>query len=212
MIEALSKEKSERGSTPALALLSAAIIWSCSVPPESARMVPEAVSISAKPSGRTIRVIAVTEGGPTSSKWEQGAILQPFPEARINDDTFRKALIDTLRRSGLFKEVVSSGDSDYELSATLFAQKVSTLGWGWVTATLGVRYALTRAGSKSPLWIDSLVTACDSSSGLSAITIESEANECAMKKNLERMLKQLARPGGPLSDTPKTASAAMTRT
>ncbi len=68
---------------------------------------------------------------------------------------------------------------------------VSTLGWGYVTATVGARYDLIQSGSNSPIWTYPEGTSRDSGVSLSAAVIESEANECAIRKNLEALVKEL---------------------
>ncbi len=179
----------------ALIAFDAVGVTGCStIPPQAANMVPQQEQIVApKAAAKTLRVVAMTVGSPGSTL-AQAFAQEPLAQTRITDGAFRDALMNTLAVSGLFKRVSAEGNADYEIDGTVYSQQMSTTGWGWVTATIGVRYKLIETASGTEVWRDSSVSQCDSSIGFKmGIAMQSEANECAMRKNLLHLVEQLAK-------------------
>ncbi len=117
---------------------------------------------------------------------------EPAPQSRVTNDALRDALRSTVEESGLFNSVHSQGRTDYELRALIFSQQIKG---GWHdTGTIGARYKLIDAVSGKTVWQDSIVTDCYSDvNSIMGVSAQSDAEECAMQKNLSEMVDELSK-------------------
>ncbi len=95
--------------------------------------------------GKSLSVGPVT----SSSESRAGGVV-----ANVTAETFREALIETLRRSQLFETVATAPDGSYRLSAEIISEKYS--GMLANTITLFVRYELERDGT--PIWSENILS------------------------------------------------------
>lgn len=70
----------------------------------------------------------------------------------VGNDTFKQALIETLKDSGIFKAVSQNPGGDYLLSAQIISQKLE----GYGTLTLFVRYRLVENASGKIVWANNI--------------------------------------------------------
>lgn len=163
-------------------LLLLALLGGCVSAPLASRMTPDLAGIQAPKTEKVLRVGAVTGGEKTN----------PLDRPRIEDEGFQEALINTLQSSGLFKEVTTGREGDYELSVQIISQ--DSLGTFSTTLLLFVNYRLTDLGSGKELWKENLlsqyeVTGTEVFAGLERLK---RAQEGAVKDNLTRLVKKLS--------------------
>jgi hypothetical protein len=124
------------------------LLSACAAPPEPAGMTV-AAGPSAAPgaaSDKTLEVEPVTGGTPTEAS----------QQATLGNDEFHAALVASLKNSGLFREVTTSGNADWRLTA-LIASQAAHGHWS-TTQELMIRYELFRAGVEQPSWSETVYT------------------------------------------------------
>ena len=94
-------------------LFVAVMLVSCATAPEKDKMIPYVDYSTFAPSGCALRITEV-EGGEETG-WN-------IP--KIDNKAFKEALMDALRKSGLFKEIFTDHAGDYELYTEVVSQKV----------------------------------------------------------------------------------------
>jgi ABC-type uncharacterized transport system auxiliary subunit len=186
------RTKKWKAVVAAASLITTLTMSACWGAPQAENMLPKKATAVASSSGKTLRIVATIEGG-SGSLLAQAFVYETSDKARISDSVFRQALTDAFTRSGMFSSVTTQGQADYELRATLFQQRASTLGLSYTSARIGVRYVLVETASKREVWRDTLYTDADSGFGISAVAMQSEANEGAMRANLEQLVDLLSR-------------------
>jgi hypothetical protein len=162
-------------------LLLALLISGCVSAPLASRMTPDLAGIQLAKTEKVLRVGTVTGGEKTN----------PLDRPRIEDEGFREALINTLQRSGLFKEVTTELGGDYGLSAQIISQ--DDVGNYSTTVMLFVNYRLTDARSGQELWKENLLsqyklTVSEVFVGLKRLKM---CQEGAVKDNLTQLVKKL---------------------
>lgn len=173
-------------------------LFACSAP-RSANMVRQPASTTPPIAAtKTLRLLATTSDR-TIPPWVfetgVGLVAPPTTESAITQADFYRALNTTLADSRLFKNVVVGGAADYELDGRIFSEEISNGGLG--TATLGVRYRLVEPSSGKLSWSGTLVSECKLNEIIPSSIISSDsisnANECAMRKNLAELVNDLAK-------------------
>lgn len=163
-------------------LLLLALVGGCVSAPLASRMTPDLAGIQVPKTAKVLRAGAVTGGEKTN----------PLDRPRIEDEGFQEALVSTLQSSGLFKEVTTKQDGDYELSAQIISQ--DSLGTFSTNLLLFVHYRLTDLRSGKELWQENLlsqyeVTGAEVFAGLVRLK---RAQEGAVKDNLTQLVKKLS--------------------
>jgi len=156
---------------------------SCTVKaPESQYMTPEIDYSKFTTTGKTIKIGEVKGG------------IKPTSMGRpsIGNEGFQEALITTLRKSGLFKEVFTDGNSDYELLTEIVAQKWHP-GFS-ITSTLFVKYRLVEAKSNREIWKENIYSQYEAESEEAWLGQDraTKANEGAVRENLKLLLEKLS--------------------
>jgi len=171
------------------------VIAACCAPVQVENMAPQIEQTATpKAATKTVRVVGTTDPGTGSLMAMVGVIGnvgEPAPQSRITDSAFRIALQNALTQSGLFKSVFAQSKADYELDGSVFSQQI-TNGWHY-SATIGVRYKLVETATGKEVWTDSSVSQCDGGIGIMGVGAQSEANECAMRKNLSQLVDNLSK-------------------
>lgn len=146
------------------------------------RMVPDTSSIPTPKFEKSIAVGQVT-----------GAQEQTFGgPAMVSDEQFKATLVQALDQSGMFRDVVTDGSADLELSAEFVAQGQGA-GLNYLSA-LVVEYLIVDSTSRDEIWSDAYnsrheVTVGDALSG-SKRTVW--AAEGSVRKNIAQLLEGLA--------------------
>jgi hypothetical protein len=203
--------KTNYGCTLYCAALIAIFTLTACATPQAENMVPQTQPIEkSRAILKSVRVVATAPAGSASPSQADlvsqllfgktsnsamvggpGTVGEPAPQSRITDEVFRDVLQRSVAQSGLFSIVRTEGKTDYELDASIFSQQMMQ-SWGY-TAELGIRYKIFNTETGKDLWQDSIVTQCYSGSSLTAITSQSVANECAMRKNLSKLLETISK-------------------
>jgi len=175
-------------------LILASLITGCvsGTAPLASRMTPDLAGIRLPKTEKVLRLGAVTVGEITNPG-EKGAVMAGQP--RIQKEGFQEALINTLRSSGLFKEVTTAGEGDYTLSAQILSQYPLTDFS--VTLVLFVNYRLVdRSGQE--VWQENFLSLNDVMSEVTRGDEESphdwwkRTKEGAAKDNLTQLVKKLS--------------------
>ena len=126
-------------------------------------------------------VVVTAEGNEKS-----GPVLLP-------NEGFSTALVESLRKIGLFKTVETSGSSAFRLDTTI-EDVAYPLQMGNVTVTLQVDWRLIRISDNQVLWHDKILstytaTVGDAFNGMKRCRL---ATEGAARQNIEQGLAKLA--------------------
>jgi hypothetical protein len=155
-----------------------AVAAGCVGTPVATEMTPPVSGPVGKASGKTLKVMPLQEGETyrnSLAKWNMKA------------DSFKEALVATLRQTGRFKEVFTSQEGDYLLRPTLISIDV---GHGLSPSLhLFVHYSLVEAGSGQEIWQGNLYSKGTSEPGRGGI---SGAYEAAVKNNLSQLQAKMS--------------------
>lgn len=128
--------------------IAGAVLAGCAEAPH-----PEAMAVSSGESHTAIdHTLALDEvsGGQTTNSSDN---------VTLGNTEFQQALLASLNTSGLFHRVVVGEPGDWRLHATIVSQE---LRGGWpITEELTVRYELTDAAGRTPLWADTVYSKKD---------------------------------------------------
>ena len=152
----------------------------CAPNPESENMVARDM-----PQSRSIHDTAVVtvSGGVQPGFWTNNVV--------ISSEAFSNALAESLRKSGIFRSVVTSGPAAYSLEATLEDLALAQLGG---TVILKVDWRLISFSDNQLLWHEKIQTSDTKTLGDALIGVHRKnlAVEAATRKNIEQALAQLA--------------------
>lgn len=116
-----------------------------------------------------------------------GELTNPMGMSKIESKGFQDALVTTLRKSGIFKEVFIDRSGDYELKTQIVSQKMAS--WLATTnVTLFVHYRLFETKTNKEVWSQSFLSQYDADN----LNKGPHANEGAVRDNLTQLLKKLA--------------------
>lgn len=159
------------------------ILANCTVKaPDPQYMIPDIDYSTFASTGKTLKIVEVKGGIKTD----------PMGKPTIENEGFQKALISTLRKSGLFKEVLTDGKSDYELSTEIVAQKHHP-GFS-ITSSLFVKYSLIETKSNQEIWKENIYSQYEADFEEAALGQDraTKANEGAVRENLNKLLIKLS--------------------
>lgn len=171
-------------STVLIAATVLTILCGCSLTPQVVNMVPLASSYSPARTERPISVGAVDGGEESDPMWKG---------SRISDMDLRAALARALQDARY--NLISSGTGvDYVLTARILFQEQPGAGFD-MTATLKVRYSLSRSGTTEPFWFREIRSSYKATMGQAFSGAErlNKANEGAVRENLKELLNELAK-------------------
>ena len=152
--------------------------------PQVVNMVPRAESRVFAKTAQPIGVSDVYGGEESDPMWKG---------SRIDRASFRKALTKALFYAGYRVFESGPGQPTYQLSARIVDQVQPAVGLN-MTAALRVRYTLTSLVDAGFRWEKDVSSAHTATMGDAFIGAErlNKANEGAVRKNLERLLEELA--------------------
>jgi hypothetical protein len=148
-------------------------------------MVPK---LSARPAARIDKTVAVAKvtGGKEPS-------LEPMESMTIGNEQFEAALIETLDASALFRSVLRTGTSDYQLEARIVSQQPQRAGYLTVTSSLIVNYRLRETGSGRDVWHETIISQ-ETAEGRWGTTDDIKKSLAgAAQRNLAEMVEKLSR-------------------
>lgn len=119
----------------------------CAVTVEKAELIPPNVATYAS-TGKTIYVAPVT----IRPQPKPGFLMNEPP--RLDSETFRNAIVGTLRRTSLFSDIKTTGTADYTLTADVVGQRI--LGGASNVGLLLVHYSLAAPDNKQVIWSGNL--------------------------------------------------------
>ena len=157
----------------------------CATSPRLLHMVSQTESNIFKNSNKILKV-EMPAGGQESDPI--------FAGSRIDNVTFWGALIQTLKKSSLFTQVISTDSADYVMQAQILDQQQPFIGFN-MTTTLAVLYSVTDAQDESKVWEREIVskftaTVGDAFSGAARLN---KANEGAVRENFQKLLEHLSK-------------------
>ena len=119
-----------------------------------------------------------------------GKATDPLEKPALDGQGFQAALIAGLRRSGLFRDVITAGPAGWTLRAVIVSQAMD--GTFRVSEDLMIRYDLSD-GSGGALWGETVVSRCerDVADDFDGQTRMRKVIECAARRNLTAMLTRL---------------------
>jgi hypothetical protein len=159
------------------------ILANCTVKaPDPQYMIPDIDYSTLTSTGKILKIVEVKGGIKTD----------PLGKPTIGNEEFQEALISTLKKSELFKDVFTVGNSDYELSTEIVAQKWHP-GFS-ITSSLFVKYSLIETKSNKEIWKENIYSQYlaefkEASEGGRRAT---KANEGAVRENLKLLLRKLS--------------------
>ena len=146
---------------------------------------PEAMVISSGESHTVIdHTLALDEvsGGQTTNSSDK---------VTLGNAEFQQALLVRLNTSELFRRVVVGEPGDWRLHATIVSQE---LRGGWpITEELTVRYELTDAANRTPLWADTVYSNKDTGMNEDIVLLERARllTEATARDNIATFLEHL---------------------
>lgn len=157
-----------------LLLFIAVVLVSCATAPEKNKMIPYIDYSTFASSSRTIKITEVKGGEET---WDV---------SRLDDKSFKEALIDTLKKSGLFKEIFTDQTSDYELDTEIVSQKLQPGLTAY--AALFVHYRLVETKTNQVVWTENIFSQNDAFGANQG----KDVLEGAARDNLAQLIRKLA--------------------
>ena len=175
-----------RRALRAASLLSALALAACAQAPQPNAMTPAPAAI---PSGAIPQstapplLVQPVAGGTATDPWGKPA---------LDGQGFREALIAVLRRSGLFRDVITEGTAGWTLRAVIVSQAME--GTFRTSEDLMIRYDISN-GSSRQLWGETVVSRCELGVAefFDGQTRMKKVIECAARRNLTDMLTRLRR-------------------
>lgn len=146
-------------------------------------MVPQHLVSVPAASSKTVAIMLAQGGEDTN----------PFTAPSIGDSGFRKAIQLTLERSGLFQGAFVDQNADYLLYPEVLTQEL--IPGLKMTAVLHTRYRLIEEWSQKTLWEGRILSVYDADfgEGLYGLSRARAALEGAVRKNLEKLVRRLAK-------------------
>ncbi len=175
----LSMKKNKTIKTVFLVLIVAVAITGCAA--SVTHMIPSFNHTTFVSTDKTL-MVAEVKGGEKS---------KPFPSAsisKIENEGFHEALTNTLKESGIFKEVFTAEKGDYEIYAEIMSYGLgrrSQIAFS-IASTLSINYRLIEADSGKEVWKENILSQYNTSKGAK------QANEGTVRYNLTQLIKKLS--------------------
>jgi hypothetical protein len=164
-----------------LVLLASCLLAGCASPARPTQMTAQKVPHAAV--AQEPVVVSVQGGDQTNPLWV----------SKISNEGFSAALVESLKQTGLFKSIDTSGDAAYRLTTTIEDLEQPIMGLD-MTVSLRIDWLLVRTTDGQSLWHDKILstytaTVGDSFDGALRLRL---ANEGAARQNIEQGLAKLA--------------------
>ncbi|MBI2876676.1 MAG: hypothetical protein HYY20_07325 [Candidatus Tectomicrobia bacterium] len=157
-------------------------------------MTPSTKNLKVATSNKALKVNEVRGG--EKPKLSRGA----FKAVKLDNDSFQQALVKALEKSGIFKQVSTEKNGDYELFAEIIGQR-SRLGSGLatITASLFVSYRLVETSTGQEVWKENIFSQHKAEPGSGPYIWQNPgmgtlmaAYEDAVRQNLTQLLQKLS--------------------
>ncbi len=158
-----------------LLLLATMILMSCATAAEKDKMVPYIDYSAFTACGHTLKISEIKGGEETTGE---------IP--KIGNKSFQDALVDTLRKSGLFTAIYTDQTGDYELRTEIVSQKVEPGMTAF--AALFVNYRLIETGTNHAVWTENIFSQNDAFGANHG----KDVLEGVARDNLAQMVRKLA--------------------
>jgi len=149
----------------------------------------------ARPDRMTAQTVphAATTHEPVQVSIQGGEKTNPLWVSKISDEGFSTALVASLKQTGLFKSVGTSGDCPYQLTTTIEDLEQPVMGLD-MTVSLRIDWLLVRSSDRQTLWHDKILSTYTATVGddLDGSLRLRTANEGAARQNIEQGLAKLA--------------------
>lgn len=165
----------------ALALIVAGLLGGCASPANRAAMVPTTTQVQ-KALGNSVKV--QTAGGS-----ETGAM----DSSNIADDDLKAAIESALSQSGLFKQVIQQGNSEYELSVRITSLRKPLAGFS-MTVDMETAWSLVRVSDRKAVFQKSITSSytASMSEAFAGATRLRMAVEGATRENIAQGIRAMS--------------------
>ncbi|HXT13624.1 MAG TPA: hypothetical protein VN873_18885 [Candidatus Angelobacter sp.] len=162
-------------------LLCAVLFAGCASPAQPGNMVVNTVVHNGTPHGAV--TVRVTGGHKTDPMWA----------SQIAGKDFQTALVESLRKSGIFQSVDADGNAPYRLDVRLDSLDQPVFGFD-ITVKLRADWSLSKSQDDNPLWQQPILseytaTVGDAFAGIKRLRL---ADEGAARANIEQGLNKLS--------------------
>jgi hypothetical protein len=103
-----------------------------------------------------------------------------------------KAISESLQANGLFSSVVSLGQGDFVLSATIVNLNQLFMGFT-LTVSIEIVWSLTPKGQAEPCWEKAISTRAEKGDSFAFVKRLRQATEAAVQDNIRKALMELSR-------------------
>jgi hypothetical protein len=158
-----------------LLLFVVVMLVSCATAPEKNKMIPYVDYSTFASSGHTLKITEIKGGEETG--WDV---------PKIDNKSFKEALIDTLKKTSLFKEIFTEQTGDYELDAEIVSQKVQPGLTAY--AALFVHYRLVETKTNQTIWTENIFSQNDAFGANQG----KDAIEGSARDNLAQLIRKLS--------------------
>ena len=160
----------------------AVIISGCSTGALSINMIPEDVTVTNR---HAYSVLVKTSGGQETN---------PAFASKISNDNFQTAIIDSIKKYGLFSSILTDGVGDLRLDVEMQSLDQPSFGMD-LTVSLATKWTLTNIRDNTVELSDVILSSCTATSGDSLIFVKrlQIANEMAAKKNIKEALTKISK-------------------
>lgn len=175
-------KKNKTIKTVFLVLIVAVAITGCATPPSVKNMIPSFNYTTFVSTDKTLMVAEVKGGEKTNPMWV----------SKIANEGFHEALTNTLKESGIFKEVFTAEKGDYEIYAEIISQEFESVLR--TPSILFVNYRLIEADSGKEVWKENILSqyGVKFKEALFGLDRAKMANEGAVRDNLTQLIKKLS--------------------
>ncbi len=196
LISGLSMKKNKTIKTVFLVLIVTVPISGCALivfwvrsTPSVTHMIPSFNHTTFVSTDKTL-MVAEVKGG-----WDKKHHVF-YHVSQIESEGFHEALTNTLKGSGIFKEVFTAEKGDYEIYAEIISQELKT-GFTF-TSTLFINYRLIEADSGKELWKENILSQYDVKFKEAFFIApggpdgKTNSNEGTVRDNLTQLIKKLS--------------------
>ena len=114
-----------------------------------------------------------------------------YSYSQIHNEGFHEALTNTLKGSGIFKEVFTAEKGDYEIYAEIISGELAPGGFFPTSTILFVNYRLIEADSGKEVWRENILSQYDVK-WYEGVNLPKKAFEGTVRDNLTQLIKKLS--------------------
>jgi hypothetical protein len=158
------------------------LVTGCASPAQSRNMIPESYEMVNRHNNSAKLSV---EGGKRTSAIDR---------SQIANEDFMSALEESIKKSGVFQQVIKDGDADYLLEVFILGLDQPIAGFN-MEVKIATNWKITEMRSQKEVWQKNIITnhtatVGDAFAGVARVRV---ANEGAAKKNIQRGIAELSR-------------------